>query len=152
MYGSYTRSSCSHYVLILLPLAFIEDSPRNLTVFLDTSQTVNFTCVTGVATDVSLTVLDSNGSLVHEESAGDLTFYQRMETDSSGGVWSVHGVRIAVKLAYNASIIHCQARLEGREVDTANGLLLMQGTLKLLTARSLVVTYAKSPHMHLWQP
>ena len=57
-----------------------------------------------------------------------IRFDQTIETDSNGRVWSVHVLTIAVKIVYNATIIHCQANAENTKFEAANAILLMQGT------------------------
>ena len=67
----------------------LEQVPQDTTVFLNSSESVDFTCATPVAIDVSLVLHDSTGNHIQEESAGDITFYQRMESGSNGRKLSV---------------------------------------------------------------
>ena len=103
----------------------IEETPQNMTVFLNSTKEVDFRCVTPVTTDVALVLQYSNGSTVQIIVDGSIRFDQTIETDSNGRVWSVHVLTIAVKIVYNATIIHCQANAENTNFEA---ILLMQGT------------------------
>ena len=106
----------------------IEEKPQNMTVFLSSPEEVDFRCVTPVTTDVALVLQYSNGSTVQNIVDGSIRFDQTIEADSNGRVWSVHVLTIAVKIVYNATIIHCQANAENTKFEAANAILLMQGT------------------------
>ena len=99
-----------------------------MTVFLNSTEEVDFRCVTPVTTDVALVLQYSNGSTVQNIVDGSIRFDQTIEADSNGRVWSVHVLTIAVKIVYNATIIHCQANAENTKFEAANAILLMQGT------------------------
>ena len=103
----------------------IEETPQNMTVFLNSTEEVDFRCVTPVTTDVALVLQYSNGSTVQNIVDGSIRFDQTIEADSNGRVWSVHVLTIAVKIA---TIIHCQANAENTNFEAANAILLMQGT------------------------
>ena len=116
------------YVHIMLNAVFVE-KPQNVTLFLNESGTFNFTCVTEASITTSLFVY-TNGSQTHEVVGGDIVYYHATKTDSKV---FVNGVKIATKVAYNGSVIHCETHTGGSEGDLdgerAEGMMLLQGTV-----------------------
>ena len=109
-------------VCFLPPTVFVK-KPQNVTVFLNDSGTVNFTCVT-IASSTTLIAYYRNGTVIHENEPGDLHYY-----NGGGGQLTVNGVIIVTKAAYNDTVIHCEATSEDGSGDmgTAKGHLLIQG-------------------------
>lgn len=99
-----------------------------MTVFYDTSKSVNFTCVTATSLTTTLRTQTSNGSVLVATDPGDITYYTETKADENGQLVTIYGVTIVVKLVYNASVVHCQTGREDEILEEADAIFLMQGT------------------------
>ena len=115
-------------IVILFPKinAVFEIKPENLTVFLHDGEVVNFTCAAEESLTTRLRVYKNNMP-VNVIDPHDIDYYSTTKTNEHGELILVFGVLVAVKVAYNESVIHCQTRRSDGEGEIAEGHFLIQG-------------------------